>query len=61
VGKVTPGSGFKGGVNLRSASVTILLPICGSRKKVQGVIKPQIRGHSAFKPKISFPTDQELP
>jgi hypothetical protein len=44
VGNVTPGKAFKGGVYLRSASVTILLPISGSRKKVQGGIKPQIEG-----------------
>jgi hypothetical protein len=30
VRKVTPGNAGNGGVNLRSASVTILLPICGS-------------------------------
>jgi len=33
VGKVTPGLTGNGGVNLRSASVTILLPISGSSKK----------------------------
>jgi hypothetical protein len=41
VRSVTPGNAGSGGVNLRSASVTILLPICGSRKIMQTVIKPQ--------------------
>ena len=41
VRKVTPGNAGSGGVNLRSASVTILLPISGSRKIMQSVIKPQ--------------------